>query len=443
MTKQTLNTREIVLEGLLAVLEKGQYEHIVMGQILNKYSYFTKQDRAFITRLMAGTTEKAYLLDYIIDCHSNTKTIKMKPVIRTILRMSVYQIYFMDGVKDFAAINEAVNLAKKKGFKNLSGFVNGVLRAAAGAAPEFKLPDEPWLKYSVPEWLYGRLAGQYGAAKTEAILSGFERQDGVTVRMNLSRGKSAEEIMSSLKEQGIGFKRFKELNEALILTDFDNLPEIKMFKAGYIQVQDISSMFAAHAACVKSGDKVIDVCAAPGGKSLHIADMLMGTGLVEARDKSEYKLGLIKENLDRTGFKNMTAKGWDALVFDEEAAEAADIVIADLPCSGLGVLGKKPDIRYRIREEDIEALSKLQRDILSVACRYVKKGGALIYSTCTITREENEDNVKWFTDNFPFAAEGFDIGIASKKEEAAAGSVKLLPTRNTDGFFIARLKRID
>ncbi len=431
MTDGAINTREIAMEGLVAILEKGEYSHIVTGQILNKYIYLDKKDRAFITRLIAGTLENVYLLDDIIDRYSKVKTSKMKPVIRTILRMSIYQIYFLDGVKNFAAINEAVNLAKKKGFKTLSGFVNGILRNAAREASEYKLPQELNIRYSVPKWLSDKFIADYGYDKAVGILEGFTKQNGVTVRMNLSKGKSADEIKESLSAERIVFEDIKDLAKgALVLNEFDTLSDITMLSEGYLQVQDVSSMYPVLMADPKEGDTVIDVCAAPGGKSLHMADMLNNTGHIEARDKSEYKVSMIEDNLMRAGFNNISTKVWDATVLDETAVNIADIVIADLPCSGLGVLGKKPDIRYRIKEEDLDSLVNLQREILSVVWQYVKPGGTLIFSTCTLNRHENEENAAWFTSNFPFELESAD------------DMVTIFPDKYTDGFFIAKFKRI-
>lgn len=426
-----VNTREIVMDGLIAILEKGEFSHIVTGQILNKYIYLDKKDRAFISRLMAGTLENVYLLDDIIDRYSKVKVSKMKPVIRTILRMSVYQIYFMNGVKDFAAINEAVNLAKKRGFKNLSGFVNGVLRSTAKNAGTYELPKTLNIKYSVPEWLVNKFVSDYGYDNAVAILSGFTKQSGVTVRMNLSKGKSADDIKASLDMENVIFEDIKDRAEgALVLKEFDALSDITMLCEGYIQVQDVSAMYPVLMSGAKAGDNVIDVCAAPGGKSLHMADILNNTGHIEARDKTEYKAGLIADNLSRTEFRNISTKVWDATITDESAINTADIVIADLPCSGLGVLGKKPDIRYRIKEEDLTSLVTLQRQILSAVWQYVKPGGTLMYSTCTLNKAENEENVLWFIENFPFELEKPD------------DMVTIFPDEYSDGFFIAKLKRM-
>ena len=211
-------------------------------------------------------------------------------------------------------------------------------------------------------------------------------------------------------------------------------------------MQDVSSVLAGHAAAVKSGDRVIDVCGAPGGKSLHVADLLKGTGHVEVRDISDYKVGLIEENIARAGFQNMEARVWDALELDPAAVESADIVLADLPCSGLGIIGRKPEIKYRVTPEQIKSLAKLQREILSVVWQYVKPGGQLIYSTCTISPEENQNNVKWFLENFPFEPAGLSGRLPETLDTGSfkEGWVQLLPGQYPgDGFFIAALRRND
>ena len=193
------------------------------------------------------------------------------------------------------------------------------------------------------------------------------------------------------------------------------------------------------------GDMVLDVCGAPGGKSLHIADRLKGTGLVVVRDLSEQKIRMVEDNMERTGFTNMRAEVWDALEFDPEWEGRADIVIADLPCSGLGIIGKKPDIKYQVTEEKLKALAELQKEILSVVSRYVKPGGKLIYSTCTIDRLENEDQREWFLSRFPFESSPIDgmLGDAVREDTMKDGYVQLVPGRYPcDGFFIAAFKRV-
>lgn len=462
MIKQT-NTREAVLEALLEILEKDTMSHLVINQMLKKYQFLDKQERSFMGRLTEGCLERKITLDYVIDSLSTVKTKKMKPVIRNLLRMGAYQILYMDGVPDSAACNEAVRLAEKKGFKNLKGFVNGVLRNIARKKESIEYPDrqkEPvlWLSvcYSMPAWIVRQWLKQYGREDTEKMLAaGFE--DGkkkTSIRCCLSGNgeiKTAEEIKELLRAQKVTVEAAPYLPYACYISDYDKLDGLSVFTEGYIQIQDLSSMLVAEAAGMKQGDYVMDVCAAPGGKCLHAADKLCGTGIVDARDLSEYKTSLIEENKKRCRVSNLHIKVWDACVKEEEALGKADVLLADLPCSGLGVTGRKNDLKYNMTEEKQKSLIELQREILGTVWEYVKPGGTLIYSTCTVNRGENEENVKWFLEHFPFEAESLlhslpkeMISSLSEKEREQASKGELLLRQGvhpTDGFFLARLKR--
>ena len=231
-----------------------------------------------------------------------------------------------------------------------------------------------------------------------------------------------------MDEQGVSALQNPWVESAFELKGFDYLGALKAFREGECTVQDVSSMLVAKAADIKPSYKVIDVCAAPGGKSTHLAELLGGTGMVEARDLTEYKIGLIEENIARHGLSNMKAVRWDATVFDEASVEKADVLICDLPCSGLGVLGRKTDIRYKMSKEQEEELASLQRQILSTVHAYVKHGGTLVYSTCTIDKKENEENVSWFLEEYP------EFSLIEQRQ--------MLPGEvGADGFFIAKLKR--
>lgn len=250
--------------------------------------------------------------------------------------------------------------------------------------------------------------------------------------------------MERLKEEGVEVKISPYLPYALELSGYDHLEALSTFREGFYQVQDVSSMLVAAAASPKEGDFCLDVCAAPGGKSLHLADLLKGTGMVEARDLTEYKVGLISENIARSGMENIRVKQWDALVFDDSMKEKADIVIADLPCSGLGIIGRKKDIKYKASLEGLKSLAALQRQILETVSGYVKPGGTLIYSTCTVNAGENEENFKWFTEKFPFEPVSLNDVLCKElhSETTAKGCLQLLPgVHKSDGFFLAKLKR--
>lgn len=444
MTKQNTPTkeRELILDILMEILEYGGYSHVVLKKALDKHQYLEKQKRAFITRVTEGTIEYLLTIDAVIDQCSKTKVAKMKPVIRTILRMSVYQILKMDRIPDSAVCDEAVKLAVKRKFHGLKGFVNGVLRTISREKETFVFSD--WSrKYSMPDWIIELWKKQYPAETVEEMLKAFLEERPTSVRCNLDRA-SLEEILESLKRNEVTVKIHPLAPHSLLLSGYDYLDALEAFQKGWITVQDVSSSFVGVVADPQKGDVVLDVCGAPGGKSLHIADKLAGTGQVVVRDLTEKKIALVEENIRRTGFTNIRAQVWDALDFDPEWEEKADIVIADLPCSGLGIIGKKPDIKYQVTEEDLQELASLQREILSVVWRYVKPGGKLIYSTCTIDRLENEDQRTWFLEQFPFEPVPIRKGFGSliTEETMEDGYIQFLPEHYfCDGFFISAFRR--
>lgn len=402
--KQTEKTdiRAIVLQMLVDTIEKRAFSHIVLNQAFSS-NKLNHQEKIFAGRLYHGVLERVFYLDWIISSYSSVKINKMKPVIRNILRMSLYQMLFMDAVPDHAAINEAVRLTKKKGLKGLAPFVNGLLRAFQRGGIKPGMPEH--IKHSVPLWLYELEVDELGKKAADAFFDAACNPDaGLYVRMNL-REKTAEEIIALLEADGCRAEQVPELKEALRLSEVGELTELSAFKKGLITVQDLSSMFVGKTAAeFTEPDKVrqiLDVCAAPGGKSLHLAETFPDA-FVCARDLSEAKVKLIEENIKRSEAKNIQAETFDALVLDEPRKGKMDIVLADLPCSGLGVIGRKADIKLRLSEGDLTELAELQRQILEVVNQYVKPGGILIYSTCTVNRKENRENAVWFEENYPF-----------------------------------------
>ena len=424
MTNST-NTRELALDMLLAIDRDGQYSHLVLRDVLDKYQYLSKQERAFLTRLTEGTVERMLTLDYVIDQFSKTKVKKMKPLIRELMRLSVYQIMYMDGVPDSAVCNEAVKLARKRGFSGLSGFVNGVLRSVARGWKDVVFQNES-VRYSVPEWIIDGWNADYGRDVTEKMLEAFMQPAKITVRTNTQKC-TPEELKDRLSQEGVTVEAIEGISYAFALSGFDYLAGLGSFQDGWFYVQDISSMTVAHAADPKKGDYIIDVCAAPGGKSSHLAELLDGSGMVEARDLTEYKVGLIEENILRHDLHNMKAVQQDATLFDEASVEKADILICDLPCSGLGVIGRKSDIRYKMTAEKAHDLAVLQQEMLDTVWKYVKRGGKLIYSTCTIHKEENEDNVAAFLQKHP------QFTLVEQRQ--------IFPMEGSDGFFVAKMIR--
>ena len=425
-----VNIRAVVLDILTEIEKEGEFSHITINNALLKYQYLDRTQRAFINRLSLGTIECRIEMDYILNQYSKTPVNKMKPLIRRIMRMAVYQIIYMENVPDSAACNEAVKLAAKRGFTGLKGFVNGVLRNISRNKDNITYPDKAKetkkylsVKYSMPEWIIELWNTNMSYEEIEDILAGMKKDKKTYIRCNTLKG-STDYIKKILEEEGVTVTEVSGLSYAYEISGYDYLTALKSFNEGLYQIQDISSMMAGEYVKPSTDSLIVDVCAAPGGKSINAAlklaeaaydnkdipesgiskEVLKGiTGRVIARDVSDYKASLIDDNVARLGIPYIDVEVHNALEFDEELEGKADIVIADLPCSGLGIMGRKPDIRYNITKEKIDDIISLQRDILKVVSRYVKTGGTLVYSTCTINRAENEDNADWICNTLGFS----------------------------------------
>lgn len=433
MDGSTVNIRELVLEVLLAVTRDGEYSHIAIRKTLDKYRYLGKQERSFLKRVCEGTLEHMIWIDYVLGQFSSVEVKKMKPVVRCILRSGVYELKYMDAVPASATCNEAVELAQKRGFRNLKGFVNGVLRSVSRHLGEVPMPDreaEPLeylsIRYSMPKWILAMWRETYTLEQIEGFLEAFLEEMPTAVRVNPLK-TTKEELAKELRAAQVQVKD-PGLADVLFLEGYDTLEQIPAFAAGKFYVQDISSMQVGLWAAPQEGNYVLDVCAAPGGKSIHIAEQMNGTGMVEARDLTEHKVSLIQENIARCQLTNICAKAADARELDPGRIGKADIVVADLPCSGLGVIGRKADIKYKVKETACQELAALQRQILQTVQQYVKPGGALLYSTCTMNRQENEENAAWFLQGHP------EFFLEKQQQ--------ILPQKGMcDGFFLAKFRK--
>ena len=449
MENENIDLRALALETLLTVEKNKIKLGDALSSELKKNEQLSKEKRAFYARLAEGTLEQRVLLDHWIGMYSKTPVGKMKPAIRNILRMAFYQMKFMDSVPDSAAVNEAVKLTAKKGFASLKGFVNAVLRSAVREPERMSLPNMAdalkyiSIKYSMPEFIAGQWIKTYGAETAEKICSSFLEDVKTTVRIR-GGAENIEKCISALEKDGVKVKKAPYLDCAYHISGYDRIYELSAFKKGMFVVQDVSSMLAVSAAGIRSGEKILDVCAAPGGKSLLAADKCGPEGLVVSRDISEKKVKLIEENRQRCGAANIRTEVWDAAVFEPGSKESMDAVLVDAPCSGYGIIGKKPDIKYNASLEKQEELAKIQKKILGTAAKYVRPGGRLIFSTCTISKAENEENVKAFLeDNAGFKP--MDLTAALPEEvwktcpdTAKNGYIQLLPgIHDCDGFFIA------
>ncbi len=447
---ESVNTRELVLDILMAI-EKGEgFSHKLLKDTLDKFDYLDRKDKAFMKRIVEGTLERQMYLDFIINAYSNTPVNKMKPLIRSLLRMSTYQLLFMQ-VPDRAVCNEAVKLAAKRKFINLKGFVNGVLRKIASSKEALPTPSRDnmvsflSITYSMPVWLVEKWMNELGAEVTEGILSKMLEISPVTIRIREDMASEDKEaLLEQMKEQGIEVCPHPYLPYAYTLSHLEGMHQVPGFSQGLIAVQDVSSMLAVEAAGIKQGSLILDVCAAPGGKTMLAAEKTGPKGLVIARDLSDMKVSFIEENAGRMCLDQVRVQVQDATVLDESMIGRADVVIADLPCSGLGIIAKKRDIKYNVTQEGLQELQLLQRQILDVVSRYVKPGGILIYSTCTINPMENEENRTYILEELPFEAVTLDACIPKQlhSETTKAGYLQLIPSvHETDGFFISKFRK--
>ena len=448
-----VNEREVVLDMLLS-LREGKLSHTILKDTLDSYLYLDKSSRGFITRLYEGTIEKRLYLDFIIDGYSKTPVKKMKLIIMLLLEMAVYQLFFMDRVPDSAAINEAVKLAKKRGFTGLSGFVNGVLRNIARNKENIALPDKNKdlikyleIKYSTPRTVVEYLIKDYGNHEAEEILEAFEEKRPLVARAT----KNREELIKKLDAEAVRVSTDTIFPESVRILELDSLSYLESFEDGDFVIQDESSQFIGKIVGLPKGARVLDLCAAPGGKSLLFAEMEEVDEIISC-DITESKTELIEDNIRRIGTDKIRTKVNDASLYNPDFVDGFDLVICDLPCSGLGVMGRKRDIKYNVTEDKIRELAKLQRTILENAVRYVKKGGRLIYSTCTMTKAENEENFTFISEFKGFSAVDFSDKIRGYVDrykdgerlvnEAKKGFIRLFQGElGTDGFFISEFMR--
>lgn len=458
------NIREIVLDILLALEKEGGYSNKLIKDVLDKYDYLERSQKAFIKRVTEGTIERRIELDYYLNAFSQTPVQKMKPLIRCLLRMSVYQLLYMDQVPDSAVCNEACKLAGKRKFVSLKGFVNGVLRKIAGQKEKLPLPGKENLreyysvKYSMPEAILGILLKAYGEELTEEILKSLLAIHPVSVRLPEGLQEDRKElVLRGFSEAGIKATKSPYSEQVYQLENVENITRLPGFTEGYFTVQDTSSALAVMAASIGEDALVIDACAAPGGKSMIAGEKAKK---VYAFDVTEEKCDRMQENMDRMGLGNVLCQVQDAREPREELFGKADVLLLDVPCSGLGIMGKKRDIKYHFNPDELENLYALQREIVEKSLAYVKPGGVILYSTCTINPRENQRMAAWIGElsgvepvSVADCLPGKLIADREKVQEklVKAGkamltenSVLLLPgTMDTDGFFFAKFKKTE
>lgn len=443
-----INPRRAALNILVDIEGNEAFSNIAINKFLKK-NEVSSLDRRFISQLVYGVLENKLYLDHIVKSFSKTKIHKIEIEILNILRLGLYQIVFLEKIPSSAAVNESVKLAKKAN-KRLSGFVNGILRNYIRNQDKVKLPDykaDPInylsVKYSHPVWLVSNWVESYGVEFTEGLLASNNKTPSLTIRTNTLK-ITREALIEKLKSEGVKCKAGEITPEAIIIESMNKgLDYLDSFRDGLFQVQDESSMLVSRVLAPAEGELIIDVCSAPGGKSTHIAQLMNNKGKILSRDIHEHKLELVEENSNRLGITIIQTEEFNALKLDKDLLERADRVLIDVPCSGLGIIRRKPEIRYFKEDKDITELSKLQTQILNISSRYVKIGGTLVYSTCTIQDEENSNVIKKFLDeNDNFILEDVNESIP-EKIRSNEKYIQLYPNvSNTDGFFICKIKRV-
>lgn len=397
-----MNAREVALKALVDIETNETYVNAALKEALSMGD-LSSVDKGFVTELIYGVISNKTAIDFIISKYSKVKIKKMTPWVLNILRMGVFQLHLMDKVPPSAACNEAVKLANKYSHRAGSGFVNGVLRAISRGKDDFKFPkmndvaEELALRFSYPVWMTKALIKEYGEEKCKELFKENSKPHGAFIRVNQLK-TTEEELIETLEKEGISCEK-TEVENCLKIVGKLNVENSTAYKDGLYSLQNISSQMAAEALDAKPNEFIIDMCAAPGGKSCSIAERMGNLGKVFSFDVFSHKAMLIKKSAERLGIDIITPKVQDAREKIESLVGKADKVLADVPCSGLGVIHKKPDIKWKRKETDISELCALQRDILETAATYVKKGGTLVYSTCTILPEENRMRIVEFLKN--------------------------------------------
>ena len=436
----TQNPRKAAVNILMEIEKNSAYTNIEMNKI-RAHGSFSESDIRFIGELVNGVQKRKLTLDYIITFHSSVKLNKISPFILAVLRLGVYQILYMDRVPDSAAVNESVKIIKKSSVSRLSGYVNAVLRAVDGSELtnlDKNKPEDMSKIYSIPEWIVSRWLNIFGYDFTVELLDAFSASSNLCIRR--SPDIDGCSLQLKLAQEGIEIepfviKGFENFDYCYSVKSSDKpLTSTRSFQEGDFYIQDPAASFAAYLLEPNEGETVIDMCAAPGGKTVFIAQLLKNKGEVFAFDIYDHKIALISQNCNRHKLTVVKPKIQDASCYNPEFEEIADKIMCDVPCTGFGLMRKKPDIRYTRKEEDIASLASLSRKILDNASKYLKKGGVLVFSTCTIEPLENEKTIETFlTDHKDFSLYPFGDNVSYKTFYPNVD--------NTDGFFVCRLKK--
>ncbi len=436
--------RVVALNVLNGVTGEGAYSNILLSKSINE-SDLIEKDRALVTEIVYGTLKYKYTIDKILMFFINRDLNKLDISVLNILRASIYQIKYLTKVPEFAVVNEAVDIIKKINGIGASKFINGVLRnylrqKDANFAGKSEI-EKICFDYSFLPWMAELFIKQYGREKAMEIMQGSNEVPTVSARVNVLKA-SYDKAIERLREDGFSVEEGYASPEAITIIKGKNIENNKSFVSGYITVQDESAMLVAPSMELTDDMIVFDMCSAPGGKTTHISEIMNNTGKVTAFDIHKNKLRLIGSNAGRLGITNIKLAEMDSSKYDEKFYEAAHRVLIDVPCSGLGLIRKKPEIKWTKSERNLQDILKLQRDIMETSAKYVKINGILMYSTCTLNKEENEDNINWFLNRYKdFEIEPLYFGKAPNIMYNESGWVTIMPNKYMDGFFICKLKK--
>lgn len=443
------NPRQIAFLALREVHRRGAFADVALDRTFRN-SELTDLDRRLVTELVYGSVRRMRAIDFIIDKLATKKSSQQPPELRTILHLGLYQLQYLNNIPPSAAVNTTVQLAKENGFLGLSSFVNGLLRQYIRLNDQELNPltvtnykstvERLGILHSFPDWIVEMWIEQLGETETEQLCQWFNQSPTIDLRINPLKS-TIDQIETAFKSQNISVSRIPNLPQALRLNGssgaIQNLPG---YSEGWWTIQDSSAQLVTHLLDPQPGETIIDVCAAPGGKTTHIAELIQDTGTIYACDKTANRLKRLKENADRLQMRSIQIHTGDSRQFPE-FINLADRVLLDAPCSGLGTLHRRADARWHHTPENIQAQSQLQSELLTNAATFVKSGGVLVYATCTIHPLENETVIQSFLSNNPhwqIEPPTIDLPVQPSPE----GWVKVWPHRNQmDGFFMVRLKR--
>ena len=453
-------TRELALKILYKINKEKAYSNIVLNEMINQNKKeLTNKDIGLISEIVYGTTTWKLTLDEIIKKYSKIKLKKISPWILNILRMGIYQIVFLDKIPKSAAVNESVNLAKRYGHKSSSNFVNAILRKVTVKDYEefFQLKEDIQrisITNSMPRWIIEELTKQLGdMKKVEEIAINSNLRPHLSIRINnlkTAENKNIEqELIKKLEEKNIEVKQGL-LEDFLILKNAKNIENMEEFRQGLFTIQDETAGLIPIILNPNKTDVILDACSSPGGKTTYLAEMMKNQGIIEAWDIHEHRTKLVENTARRLGITNIETKVNDATIYDEKYKEKFDKILLDVPCLGLGVLKRKPDIKWQKSKEDIEEITKTQKQILENCSQYLKKGGELVYSTCSILKEENENIINNFLkvhENFYTEKINIEENKKIKNKEffkkyiTNDNCLQVYQNKETDGFFICKLKK--